>query len=72
MASQIIMASSVQSGQPQTLLSNTTSWQDALAWPTVTASWSTWQYIVTFLLALVIFDQGELYTEIQNVMFKHS
>ncbi|KAK2611024.1 hypothetical protein N8I77_004407 [Diaporthe amygdali] len=57
MASQIIMASSVQSGQPQTLLSNTTSWQDALAWPTVTASWSTWQYIVTFLLALVIFDQ---------------
>lgn len=55
-----------QSGLPQMSSPNTTQWQDTLAWPSSIANFanlSTWQYLVTFVLGLVIFDQGNLDTE---------
>lgn len=61
MASQIVKAFSAQSELPQMWHSNTTQWQGTLL--NVTAGWSTWQYVVTFLLGLVVYDQGKIGTE---------
>ena len=59
MASQIAKAFSTQSELPNILHSNTAQWQDALLWLNVTAGWSTWQYVVMFLLGLIVYDQGK-------------
>jgi hypothetical protein len=32
--------------------------QQARSWLDSLAGWSTWQYVVTFLLAVVVYDQG--------------
>ncbi|KAL1873260.1 hypothetical protein Daus18300_004080 [Diaporthe australafricana] len=57
MASSIVIVSGEQSELPQMMSSNTTQWQYALPWSNLTASWSAWQYVVTFLLGLVVYDQ---------------
>lgn len=59
MASQSVTAASAHSVLPQTWLSNLTGWQDALPLPNVTAGWATWQYAVTLILGLVVYDQGK-------------
>lgn len=65
MASPIVIVSSEQSALPQVMSSNTTQWQDALPWSNLTAGWSTWQYTVTFLLGIVVYDQGKLNGELR-------
>lgn len=48
--------SSAQLELPQTWPVSTSQWQDLL--PGILAGWSTWQYIVMFLLSIVVYDQG--------------
>lgn len=61
MASQIVVAStgSVQSELPQTTSSNATQWKNALNSANFTVGWSTWQYVLTFLLGVIVYDQGK-------------
>lgn len=59
MASQSVTAAHAQSVLPQTWLSNLAGWQDALPLRNATADWSTWQYVVTLILGLVVYDQGK-------------
>lgn len=60
MASHSVTAAHAQSVLPQTWLSNLAGWQDALPLRNATADWSTWQYVVTLILGLVVYDQGKV------------
>lgn len=63
MASQVVVASGVQSEVPQTWSSSTTQWQDALSRPGFVAKCSAWHYLVTLVLGVVVYDQGKLFAE---------
>lgn len=56
MVAETVNISGVQSELPQTWSLNTSQSQGVL--PNFLVGWSTWQYIVTFLLGVVVYDQG--------------
>lgn len=39
-------------------LSTTSKLQEAIAFPEFLSSWPIWKYVVTFILGLVVYDQG--------------
>ena len=57
MAAEIFNASSIQHELPQISPSSTSQLQSAVKG--FLAGWSTWQYVVTFLLGVVVYDQGD-------------
>jgi hypothetical protein len=57
MAAEIVNTSSAQSELPQTWPFSTSQLQGSL--PGFFSGWSTWPYVVTFLLGVVVYDQGK-------------
>lgn len=56
MATEIFNTTSAQPESPQSWAYKTSQLQGAL--PDFLAEWSAWQYVVTFLVGLVLYDQG--------------
>ena len=56
MAAEMVNTSRAQPELPQTWTFSTSQLQGSL--PGFLAGWSTWQYVVTFLLGVVVYDQG--------------
>jgi C-22 sterol desaturase len=52
----MLNTSSAQIEVPQTWPFRTSQLQAVL--PNFVAGWSTWQYVVTFILGVVVYDQG--------------
>lgn len=57
MASELANATGVQPGESQTWHINPSNLQDAV--PNFLLDLPTWQYVVTFLLGIVVYDQRE-------------
>lgn len=56
MAAEIVNASSPELTLPKIWPFNTSQLHGAL--PRFVAGWSTWQYVVSFLVGVVVYDQG--------------
>jgi len=56
MAAEIVNTSSARPELPQILPRSNSELQGAL--PGFLSNWSAWQYIVAFLLGVVVYDQG--------------
>jgi C-22 sterol desaturase len=56
MAVEFVSNSSAQHELPQTWPTGPSNFEGIL--PSALIGWSTWQYIVTFLLGVVVYDQG--------------
>jgi len=66
MAAQILNTSNALPELPQTWPSDTSQSQGTLLG--FFAGWSTWQYVVTFLLSVVVYDQGNQEYRVHGIL----